>query len=341
MKKLLKRNKKVIQAPARITNETVAEHREKILSGGRRFKYPHQYLRHKLVINTIVIATITLAIASLGIWWMLYKAQSTNDLSYRITRALPLPVARVGNENVLYSDYLMRFRSSEKYLKDTGQIGVSAEDEKTQLTFYKKDALGQLIKDMYAQKIAHERNISVSNEEVDQVIASTREALGGQISEDVYNASVQTTLGYSPDEYRRLIKQQLLRQKVAYAVDDNAKMTSDSVGSELSSKPKTDLQAFSSSLKKKNPTIDFGASGLVPKNNTDGGLTKAALSLKVGEISTVLRSTTGDGYYYIQRLSGSGSKVSYQYIRIPLTVFDKDFQQFLKSGEVTKFIFID
>ena len=55
--KKLRRKKRSAEAeqPSRITNETVAEHRERILAGGRRFKYPVQYARHRLVINTIII----------------------------------------------------------------------------------------------------------------------------------------------------------------------------------------------------------------------------------------------------------------------------------------------
>lgn len=57
MKKLLKRITKRSNPeplPNRITTETVAQHREQILAGGRRFKYPIQYARHKLVINAIL-----------------------------------------------------------------------------------------------------------------------------------------------------------------------------------------------------------------------------------------------------------------------------------------------
>ena len=55
MKKLtakLRRQKPEEEKPSRITNETVAEHREQILAGGRKFKYPVQYAKHKLVLNS-------------------------------------------------------------------------------------------------------------------------------------------------------------------------------------------------------------------------------------------------------------------------------------------------
>ena len=59
-RKLLIRRKKKEQAkvPPRITNETVAEHRERVIAGGRKFKYPIQYARHPLVFNATIIATV-------------------------------------------------------------------------------------------------------------------------------------------------------------------------------------------------------------------------------------------------------------------------------------------
>ena len=113
MKKLLRsrKNRNTQQPAARITNETVAEHRERILAGGRRFKYPVQYARHRLVINTILISIVALVAITAFVWWQLYPQQNSSTLFYRITRALPLPVATVEGQSVRYSDYLVGYRS--------------------------------------------------------------------------------------------------------------------------------------------------------------------------------------------------------------------------------------
>lgn len=46
---------------------------------------------------------------------------------------------------------------------------------------------------------------------------------------EVYDDSTQHLLGISPDEYRHILKQSLLRQKVAYYVDTKAKSRADEV----------------------------------------------------------------------------------------------------------------
>jgi predicted secreted protein len=80
MKKLSLRKRQVTEksVPSRITNETVAEHRERILAGGRRFKYPMQYARHRLVFTTIVITLVAFLLLLLVGWWQLYSVQNTS-----------------------------------------------------------------------------------------------------------------------------------------------------------------------------------------------------------------------------------------------------------------------
>lgn len=340
--KLKKRSKKTTdEVPSRITNETVAEHRERILAGGRKFKYPHQYVRHKLVINAIIISVATLAIVTLAGWLALYKFNNTSEFMYRVTRVLPVPVASVDGEAIRYSDYLMRYRSQELWLRDKGQLGLSDDDDKRQLDFFKRQVMDGLEKDIYAQKRARELGITVSDQEVQATIDSNRRTATGEISQEVYDASTKDTLGYSPDEYRRIIKQSLLRQKVAFAVDTKADTTKAKVEETLrKKKSSTTLQDIERALKKKGTLVEFGASGLVPKNNQDGGLSQATLKLKDGQISHAVKSTTGDGYYFVQRLNSNDRQVSYQYIRVPLTVFDAQFAKVQDQHKIHEYISI-
>lgn len=115
----LRPNKKDAQQTAtRITNDTVAEHREKVLAGGKKFKYPLQYARHKLVINTIILSIVAIVLACVAAWWTLYPNQNTSEFMYRVTRIVPVPVGNVNGEQIRYSDYLMKFRSAEYYLRE-------------------------------------------------------------------------------------------------------------------------------------------------------------------------------------------------------------------------------
>ena len=52
--------------------EKVEERREEVLSRGRKFKYPLQYAKHKLVINTVVIAVVGVVLLMVSGWAALY-----------------------------------------------------------------------------------------------------------------------------------------------------------------------------------------------------------------------------------------------------------------------------
>lgn len=340
LKKLTKRrNKSPEPTDKRITNETVAEHRERILAGGRKFKYPHQYVKHRLVINAIII-TLVVVVAAVGIgWWQLYSAQNTSEFMYRVTRVLPVPVGSVDGESMRYSDYLMRYRSQELWLRNQGQLGLNGNDEQKQLDFYKRQVIDGLEADTFAQKKANALHVNVSDDEVQAAIDSTRKTATGEISQTVYDASTKDTLGYSPDEYRHILHQSLLRQKVAYALDKQAADTKQQI-TELLTDKKLTLEKIVEKLKKDGVKVEYGASGLVPTNNQDGGLSKTALTLKDGEISPAVKSTSGDGYYFVQRLTANDRQVSYQFIHVPLTEFTKQLATLKQQGKIDEYIAI-
>ena len=339
MKKIpLKRRKKQVEQPSRITNETVAEHREQILAGGRRFKYPRQYARHKLVFNAIIISVVTLIILVAIGWWQLYYAQNTSTFFYRLTRIIPVPVASVDGTPVRYSDYLISLSGSEHYLQQTERLNLDSEDGKRQVEFIKRQALDGAIADTYAAKIAHEKGISVSDEEVNKVIDASLNTVSGHISQDVYDDSTLSTLGYTADEYHHVIKASLLHQKVAYAVDSKAKAAKNATEAMIASTKKPSLSKIATRLQKKGYQIQVGASGLVPKTNHDGGLTQTALKLKTGELSSFVRSTTGDGYYIVQLASRNDTQLSYNFLKIPLTEFDEKLKTLAKNHKIDEYI---
>jgi len=343
MKKLLNkvRRKPVVEESSRITTETIAEHRERILAGGRRFKYPVQYARHRLVFNAIIVSVAAL-ILLIGIgWWQLYLVQNTSDFIYRVTRVIPLPVASIEGENVRYSDYLMKYRSSIHYLQEKEQLNLSSEDGKSQSDFVKDQAMQDSLTDTYASKLAKERGITVSGAELEAFLKQQRVSTDGEVSEATYEAVILDYYGWSPDEYRHAMENKLLRQKVSFAIDTSAEKTSESVGNAIKA-GNTDLKNVVETTNKTASTqTTFGSLGWVPKTNQDGGLSAAAADLKVGEVSPAVKSTTGDGYYYIKLLEINDTQVNFEYAHIPLTAFIKQFNATLAAeGKVEKFITI-
>lgn len=339
----LKRAKKPVEPPSRITNETVAEHREQILAGGRKFKYPHQYERHKLVFNVVIIALVTVLLLGIIIWWQLYPAQNTSTFFYRVTRILPIPVASVDGAQVRYSDYLMSLSGSKHYLEQSERLNLSSDDGKRQVEFMKRQALDGAIADTYAAKVAREKGIEVTDEEVTKVIEASLTTVSGRISQDIYDDSTLSTLGYSQDEYRQIIRRSLVRQEVAYAVDDKANNAKNAAEALFDAKKKPSLESVAKKLQDKGYNVQLGSTGtMVPRTNHDGGVTQQAAKLKTGELSGFFRSTDGsferNGYYIVKLVEANDKQVSYDYIRIPLTVFSEQLKTLKKNDKINEYI---
>ena len=146
--------------------EKVEERREEVLSTGRKFKYPSQWTKHRIVISTILISLVMIAMVIVGGWLALYKIGMTDDLLFRVTKILPVPVANVDSENALFSDYIMLYKSSMTSIER--QSGSQFDDNSiNELRLkYKRTALTDTESYTYAIKLAKEQGIEVTKEDV-------------------------------------------------------------------------------------------------------------------------------------------------------------------------------
>jgi hypothetical protein len=342
MKKLprLRKRKKEGEHSSRITNETVAEHRERILAGGRRFKYPMQYAKHRLVFNTILISTVALVAILLIGWWQLYPQQNSSTFLYRVTRVLPLPVANVDGESVAYSDYLVGYRSQAHYLEFKEGVNLASPDNKSQVDYIKRKAMNDAIADAYAAKVAREQKITVTTQQIEDAIKRQRQSRDGTASQETYDAIVLDHFNWTPQEARGVTERKLLRQEVAYAIDTGATRKRDQVVAALATEQdfeKVALAVGGAGASK----VTAGIRQLVPRNNQDGGLAVAAAKLQKGAVSKPFKSTTGDGYYVVKLLDADNdSRISYAFIKIPLTEFDSRLELVKSQNKVSEYISI-
>lgn len=156
----------LLKEKPRTEREKVEQRREEVLAQGRKFKYPMQYAKHKLMVNTVLVAIAAIVVMIVVGWAMLYKIQDTGDMLYRVTQVIPVPVAKVAGEQVRYSDYLMIYRSNLLTTEQQGgQLG-GEEDDNVVRERCKEAALRSAIEYTYAMKLGKEMGIEVSNEEI-------------------------------------------------------------------------------------------------------------------------------------------------------------------------------
>lgn len=334
--KLRKRKSHESDVPTRITNETVAEHREKILAGGRRFKYPVQVAKHRLAIISIIIGVLAVALLIVLAWQQLYIAQNTSKLLYRVTEIVPVSVANVDGADVRYSAYLKKYRSSIYYLQQQNSINLNSTDGKRQSEeFIKPRELDSAERDAYAMKLASQKRISVTNKEVDDFI--NKDIARKNISLEAYEKTVLNSFyDWSLNDYKAVVKTELLKRKVKFAIDTTAQQKAKSLYGQLQSGANfADLAKAQS--EDEATAANGGDSGTMNTDSEDSnGLIATAKGLTPGQISEPIKGT--DGYYIVKLNSKTPTSVSYSIIKVKLTKFDQNFQKLRDDGKIKEFI---
>ena len=323
------------EPPTRITNNTIDEHREAVLSKGRKFKYPIQYARYKLVINTVILSIAALVVIGIIGWVQLYRVQNTGNIIYNITKVLPLHVAKVDGKGVLYSDYLMQLRSSLAVIeRQEGQANI----DKGQIEYYKRIALDNSILNTFVMKLANELDIKIDQDRINTVFNEHRTSGGTMIDEQNFIRIIRDNYGLSRAEYERMfIELPLLKREVQIRIDDEARATVE----ELQQKLNPDGSNFDLVTGEFADRIEVESSGgLVSATNLDGGRAAKAYSLNIGEVSAPFLSKSGDSYYVVKLVSKENEKVEYVSIRIALTELQLRLDQLRADGLVKEFIVI-
>lgn len=332
----LRRKQPAEKLDSRITNETVAEHREQILAGGRRFKYPVQYSRHKLVINSILIGLGTLVAAAVVIWWLLYPAQNGSKFMYRLTQIIPLPVASVDGENVPYSTYLQRFRSSIHYLQQQNGLNVTTKDGKKEVEYRKRVELDNAIRDAYATKLARDNKVTVTSKEVDTFV--TQELENKKVSERAYEKNVLNAYyDWSIGDYRDIVRAELLKRKVMFAIDRPARDKATRVQAALRAAG-ADFTAIAKAESDDEATKATGGdTGDIPLKTLDtNGIITAAAKMNPGQVTELIHGT--DGYYIAKVIAKNDKTIRYQFIKITLAEFDTRLTAIKKAGKIKEYI---
>lgn len=333
--KVTKKDLQEVSLSNKITNSTLEEQRQEILNKGRKFKYPVQYSKNKLIINTTLIAMILFTGGFALTVFQLYKVQNDSDLMYRITSVFPFSVASIDSSKASFSDYLLEYRLNMTYINKHKDIVEGANDIDTLSKRYKRQSLDNAIMNALVAKIAKENNITVSETEVNDYFNQLKKTQNGDISENTFYAIVKNNYNISPSEYRRIfIELPLLRQKVSAFIDKDA----ENIKNQISQFLKENNNDFSKLVEKFGEKIEVGNSGVVKKTNIDGGKAKRASELNIGSVSEPFISSSGDGYYFVKTIKKNETNVSYDYIKIPFKEFKNRLDNLKKEGKIQEYI---
>lgn len=293
----------------RITNDTVTQHREEVLGGARKYKYPLRQSRHKIVVVSIILLTAVIIGFMTFVLLSLYRFQSTSAFVYRITKVMPLPVARVGGTFVSYEDYLFEIRHYIHYFESQQEVDFSSDKGKAQLADQRKKSLEKVVNQAYIKRIAKEKNITVSRAEIDSQIevlrAQNRLGNDNKVFEDV----LKDYWGWTVADFRRSIEQEILGQKVLRTLDVGAKARADSALAEI--KAGKDFAEVAKQYSDDGSTKDKGGELGFLVSKTDRNIPPqtidALFKLKTGEVSGV--TDIGWGLEIVKNKGFEGDKI--------------------------------
>lgn len=317
--------------------EKVDKRREEVLATGRKFKYPLQLTKHRIVVNTILISTVIIALVITGIWLGLYKLNMTNDLLFRITEVVPASVAKVEDRDVRFSDYLMFYRSSIKSVERQTTNQIDKESLAQLRLDYQHSALTEAEKYTYALKLAEDLNIEISDQEISNEFKRHLNIGGVERSEEGFIKIIEDNFGLNKSEYRRMLYLTLIKSKVEIASDDTANEIAKKV-EEILASADNDYQKAAEGLGEKIIYEETG--GLVDSKNIDGGRANEAMKLEPGKSSGKFISTNGDGYYFVKLINKTDTSVDFVSIKVPFAKFSDDFAKLQESGKIIEYVTI-
>lgn len=309
----------------RITNDTVAARREEVLGSARKYIYPLQASKHRIVKLSVGILIAT-TIAFFGFCLLeLYKFQATSSFIYGVTQVVPLPVAMIDHRYLVsYNDYLFELRHYMHYYQTQLHVDFATAAGKQQLAVFKERSLDQALQNAYVQRLAANNHISVSEHDIDTAVALVREQNRLGANDQVFQSVLSEFWGWSVADFRRELRQELLAQKVADQLDTATHGRANQALAQLNHG--ADFAAIAKKVSDDKATRpnggDYGT--LIDRSNSDLApqVVDELFKLKLGQYSGIIN--TGYSLEIVKVTAVQGSKVRASHILFnfqPITVY--------------------
>ncbi|HVX23934.1 MAG TPA: SurA N-terminal domain-containing protein [Candidatus Saccharimonadales bacterium] len=316
----------------RITNETVAEHREDVLSSARKYIYPLQHSKHRVVRISVSLAIVVILGFLVYSGLSLYRFQATSGFMYDVTRVIPFPVAKVGSNWVSYESYLFELRRNMHYYVTQQQTDFSTKDGKQLLTRLKQQALNQSIQQAYVKQLAAKNHVSVSPQAVDQEVALVRSQNRLGNSDQVFRNVLNQYWGWNEADFKRELQSQLLQQAVVAKLDTTTQTRAQTALKQL--KQGVSFMKVAERYSDDTATQARGGqyTGAITQNDPEvpPQITAALFQLKTHQVSTLIN--TGYTLEILRVLSvnaGNGSRTAahIQFTFQPVTTYIEPLQK--------------
>lgn len=296
-------------AAPRITNETVAEHREQVLKKARKHIIPLAHSKHQVVILTTTLFIVAVVGFLTYVTLALYKFHQSSTFMYRVSQVIPFPVARTGGDFVAYENYLFELRHYKHYYETQQKLNFNDESGRQQLTAFEAQARQKVVDDAIVRKLAKENGVSVSEKEVsdqiDLVRSQNRLGENDQVFEDV----LKDYWGWTVNDFKRSLKQQMLAAKLVAKLDTETQDRAKAAQAELHAGG--DFAAVAKKYSDDAATKDAGGEYGFQITRTNRDLTALAVdtlfTLQAGQYSDIIN--TGYTLEIVKNIENQGDRI--------------------------------
>ncbi len=299
----------------RITNETVAEHREEVLSSARKYIYPLQHsLRRIVAISTSIFAVLLLGFFVYCLL-ALYRFDSTSTFIYRVSQVLPFPVAHSCGQYVSYENYLFELRHYIHYYQTQQKVDFSSASGRQQLAAFRKVALQTVVDGACVKKLAAQHHVTVNDQELNAEITLLRSQNRLGSSNTVFQDVLKEFWGWSLDDFKRELKTQMLAQKVVSALDTQTHSRAQNVLNQIhnSGDFAALAQQFSEDPSTKAGGGDYGIAISRTYRDLPPQVVDGLFKLQPGQTSGIIETPLGLEILKVRERDGSTIRASHIY----------------------------
>ena len=238
----------------------------------------------------------------------------------------------------------MIYRSTIRPVEQQSGTLDNGEDSDQRRSYFKRTALTEAENYTFAEKLARELNLSVSDEEVTQAFDTHRKVGDTELTKDSFLRIIKDNFDMDESEYRRMLYLSLIKMKVSEKIDTKAARLAAEVLASVTEGVVPDggegavkkLSFKDAADRYKVQYEDTG--GLTSIQNVDGGRANVAIKLNKDSISSAFLSTNGDGYYIVKLVEKTDGQVNYESLFIPFTEFDEKLSELRAAGKVEEYI---
>jgi hypothetical protein len=288
----------------------VQEYREHIIKKGERFKNPHSLkLKKKSLVRTsLILMLITIITFYVFSYFYVVKLKKDDFLAYSIARITPYKIGDMGGVGASYYDYLFELRHELHYLEKKENLAIRNPDHADQYNDLRAKALNKTLEVSWSRDKAKKLGIKVEDADVEDKINTITNQFGKE-GQNSLKIALSTYYGWSENDLRRSIRNQLYKEKVSYRLDAKLIEKKNQLDSEIKAGVSfTDLVEKYSDDAASKP--GKGAIGLVKKEASvlPSDVTSSLFKLNEGEASEGIETASGIYYVKVDKIVDDNSR---------------------------------